>query len=277
MPQIDKILVRGGTALEWTTANPVLDERELGFETDTRLHKWGNGVTAWADLPYASGLIPTIQEVLTEGNEVNGGTEVIFKNSFPTPISPTAISKITTAPNSLVIETESTSTSSSSNLDLSTANAILNVNSSDGLSQSNATQDIKSFVLKSTNPTYRGATYYGDYSANYFDRSLTDKAYVLGHVETASITGTKDIDWNRRETVGNYTLTDATTLTESNLRPRVLEFLITGDFALTLPSTWTPYPNNDAYDGTIDNHIVVTCIVATGGSEKIFYTLTNIA
>lgn len=47
-----KILLRGDTAANWTTANPILAARELAIETDTDLYKIGNGVTAWNDLPY---------------------------------------------------------------------------------------------------------------------------------------------------------------------------------------------------------------------------------
>ena len=46
--------LRGGTAAEWTAANPVLADREPGVETDTGRMKVGDGVTAWASLDYAS-------------------------------------------------------------------------------------------------------------------------------------------------------------------------------------------------------------------------------
>jgi hypothetical protein len=49
------IKIRGGTAANWTSVNPVLAIREIGFETDTRKHKYGDGVTAWNSLPYAAG------------------------------------------------------------------------------------------------------------------------------------------------------------------------------------------------------------------------------
>ena len=47
-----KLLTRNGTASEWTTANPTLEEGEMGIETDTGLQKVGDGTTAWATLPY---------------------------------------------------------------------------------------------------------------------------------------------------------------------------------------------------------------------------------
>jgi len=50
--RITRLRMRGGTAAEWTAANPVLLSREFGIETDTRRLKMGDGTTAWASLPY---------------------------------------------------------------------------------------------------------------------------------------------------------------------------------------------------------------------------------
>lgn len=41
---------RRGTALQWTTANPILGAGEIGVETDTGEFRLGDGVTNWADL-----------------------------------------------------------------------------------------------------------------------------------------------------------------------------------------------------------------------------------
>lgn len=49
-----KIQIRNGNASEWTTANPVLSQSEMGHESDTNLFKFGDGVTAWNSLPYAT-------------------------------------------------------------------------------------------------------------------------------------------------------------------------------------------------------------------------------
>ena len=46
------ILPRRGTAAQWTAANPVLAVGELGYETDTKKWKRGDGATAWAALAY---------------------------------------------------------------------------------------------------------------------------------------------------------------------------------------------------------------------------------
>jgi hypothetical protein len=44
--------LRRGISTEWTTVNPTLADAEVGLETDTRLFKIGDGVTAWNALPY---------------------------------------------------------------------------------------------------------------------------------------------------------------------------------------------------------------------------------
>lgn len=41
------------SAENWSTNNPVLKAGELGIESDTGLHKVGNGTSAWNDLDYA--------------------------------------------------------------------------------------------------------------------------------------------------------------------------------------------------------------------------------
>ena len=46
------IQLRGGLAADWTAANPILAEREMGVETDTLKVKLGNGTSNWVALPY---------------------------------------------------------------------------------------------------------------------------------------------------------------------------------------------------------------------------------
>lgn len=54
------ILTRGDTAANWAAENPILMEREFGFETDTLKAKWGDGVSAWNLLDYAVEPIPNL-------------------------------------------------------------------------------------------------------------------------------------------------------------------------------------------------------------------------
>lgn len=45
-----RMLQRRGTAAEWSAANPVLGAGEIGYTTDTKVVKVGDGVTAWNTL-----------------------------------------------------------------------------------------------------------------------------------------------------------------------------------------------------------------------------------
>jgi hypothetical protein len=49
-----RIQLRGDTSTNWTSANPILAERELALETNTGLYKIGDGVTSWNSLPYST-------------------------------------------------------------------------------------------------------------------------------------------------------------------------------------------------------------------------------
>lgn len=53
---------RRGTAAEWTSANPILEAGQLGYETDTLKYKFGDGVLGWNALPY-----PTTAASVTRG------------------------------------------------------------------------------------------------------------------------------------------------------------------------------------------------------------------
>jgi archaellum component FlaC len=43
---------RRGTALQWNSADPILEAGEIGFESDTNKFKMGDGVNQWSDLDY---------------------------------------------------------------------------------------------------------------------------------------------------------------------------------------------------------------------------------
>jgi len=51
---------RRDTAANWTSNNPTLATGEIGFETDTKKFKIGDGSTAWTSLAYAYGAAPTL-------------------------------------------------------------------------------------------------------------------------------------------------------------------------------------------------------------------------
>ena len=55
MPVETRLVWRKDTAANWASVNPVLFSGEMGYVTDTRIYKIGDGVTAWNALPVASG------------------------------------------------------------------------------------------------------------------------------------------------------------------------------------------------------------------------------
>lgn len=71
------IQLRRDLAANWTSANPVLADGEIGFETDTYLYKIGTGLTGWNSLPY------------TALRQVDSGTIINFSNQS-TPATPAA-------------------------------------------------------------------------------------------------------------------------------------------------------------------------------------------
>ena len=47
-----QIQFRNDTAANWTSADPILAQGELGLESDTSQFKIGNGVDSWEELAY---------------------------------------------------------------------------------------------------------------------------------------------------------------------------------------------------------------------------------
>lgn len=52
MARETQIQLRRGTEAQWEQVNPTLAEGELGFETDTKKIKVGDGATEWNSLFY---------------------------------------------------------------------------------------------------------------------------------------------------------------------------------------------------------------------------------
>lgn len=77
----DRFQFARGTASEWTSANPVLREGELGLVTDTGLYKIGDGTTAWNSLSYSE-LTGTFDSILfnatTDPSAPSAGTAYIY-------------------------------------------------------------------------------------------------------------------------------------------------------------------------------------------------------
>lgn len=60
-----RFLLRRGLAATLASVNEVPLEGEMVIETDTRKFKFGDGVTAWNSLTYASAVVPTVVSAFT--------------------------------------------------------------------------------------------------------------------------------------------------------------------------------------------------------------------
>jgi len=64
---------RRGTAAQWTSANPVLNAGEIGWESDTNKFKIGDGTNHWADIDYFADINSTVNPAF--------GTSIIFEGA----------------------------------------------------------------------------------------------------------------------------------------------------------------------------------------------------
>lgn len=63
---IKNLQLRNDTAANWASVNPVLAKAEMGIETDTKKFKFGDGISTWNELGYASAEQIEIDDVLSD-------------------------------------------------------------------------------------------------------------------------------------------------------------------------------------------------------------------
>lgn len=79
----NRIQLRRDTSTNWTSVNPILSQGELGVELNTGKFKIGNGITAWAALPYFTLNYADLTGTPPSGNGssdrlVNGAKEIVL-------------------------------------------------------------------------------------------------------------------------------------------------------------------------------------------------------
>lgn len=87
MSEIRQIQVRHDTSSNWTTSNPILALGEIGFESNTKRFKIGDGATAWTSLGYKD--LSVI--MLDVGDETTNLTTGTAKKTFRMPFAMTLL------------------------------------------------------------------------------------------------------------------------------------------------------------------------------------------
>jgi hypothetical protein len=72
---------RRDTAANWTANNPVLEAGQIGYETDTRRFKFGNGSTAWTSLAYGVGALADGDVTYAKIQDTTAGSVLLGRGS----------------------------------------------------------------------------------------------------------------------------------------------------------------------------------------------------
>ena len=73
---------RRGTASQWTSANPILNAGEMGWESDTNKFKIGDGTNHWADLDYFIDVNSTVNPAFGSSITFEGTTADAYETTL---------------------------------------------------------------------------------------------------------------------------------------------------------------------------------------------------
>jgi len=107
---------RRGTASQWTSANPVLNAGEMGWESDTNKFKIGDGTNHWADIDYFADINSTVNPSFGSSITFEGATSDSYETVLQV-TDPTADRTITfpDATGTVALTSDITVTASSTN------------------------------------------------------------------------------------------------------------------------------------------------------------------
>ena len=163
---------RRGTAAQWTSANPILNAGEMGWESDTNKFKIGDGTNHWADIDYFIDQSSTVNPAFGSSITFEGATA----NNFETTLAVTD----PTADRTLTLPDETGTIATTTYVDNATAQASIH-DAAQAATVSNLSATYVAGSADSSNGTGVGATLTMDangaftvdgYSASSGDRIL---------------------------------------------------------------------------------------------------------
>lgn len=105
MPAITKFQSRRGTTAAWTSANPILADGEIGWDTTAANFKVGDGSTVWTSLPYL--LATALASKITGFTDPNADRIVFWDDSAGAYAALTASTGLTLSGTSLTVNAAS--------------------------------------------------------------------------------------------------------------------------------------------------------------------------
>ena len=237
---------RRGTASQWTSANPVLNAGEMGWESDTNKFKIGDGTNHWADLDY-----------FIDGNSTANpafGSNIVFEgvtaNEFETTLAvadPTADRTITLpdATGTVALVDGSGNLTISGNLTVSGTTTTINsttINATTGIVFEGATANDFETTLTVTDPTQDRTITFPDSSGTVAlttdiavtassTNTFTNKSIALG---TNTVSGTLTEFNNAITDADLVSLSGVETLTNKTLTGPVVSGLILSDSSIVI-------------------------------------------
>jgi hypothetical protein len=231
---------RRGTASQWTTANPVLNAGEFGWESDSNKFKIGDGTNHWNDLDYFADINSTINPSF--------GTNIVFEgatsDSYETTLQvtdPTADRTITlpNASGTVVLSDGSGNVTVSGNLNVQGTTTTVDsttINVVNSFTFEGSTADSYETVLQVQDPTQDRTITLPDSTGTVIldasTQTLTNKTLALSANYVSGTVG----EFNNAVTDGNFaslegieTLTNKTLLAPSLENPSVFGLNITND------------------------------------------------
>jgi hypothetical protein len=218
---------RRGTASQWTSANPVLNAGEMGWESDTNKFKIGDGTNHWNDLDYFADINSTVNPAFGTSITFEGATADSYETVLQV-TDPTADRTITfpNATGTVVLADGSGNVTVSGDLTVSGTTTTINsttINATTGIIFEGLTADAFETTLTVTDPTADRTITFQDATGTVVLRdstdTLTNKSISLGSntvTSTLAQLNTAISDADVASLAGSETLTNKTVALGSN-------------------------------------------------------------